>query len=126
MTNIYDQHRAAFSRVSAFVILKDGERVATIALKYPRDGAGRLYAYVHLHGESMVRAYAGGGGYDKASAAISSAIEKLPRQSEADSAIYGPEYNACLDSLIAAAKAMDAGSWARCIESQGFTVLQAV
>lgn len=47
MAKIYDQHRAAFSNVSAYVITLDGEKVATIAIKFPRDGAGRLYAYVH-------------------------------------------------------------------------------
>ena len=46
MPNIYEQHEAAFGNVSAFVIAKDGKRVATIAFKFPRDGAGRLVAYV--------------------------------------------------------------------------------
>ena len=77
MTNIYDLHTKAFSHVSAYVILKDGERVATIALKYPKDGAGRLYAYVHYIGLEMVRDYAGGYGYDKRSAAITRATAKI-------------------------------------------------
>ena len=71
MTDIYDQHAKAFAAVQAFVILDtSGERVATVALKFPRDGAGRLYAYVHLIGVEMVRAHAGGYGYDKRSAAV--------------------------------------------------------
>ena len=42
MTDIYEQHDKAFSRVSAFVILDSkGERVATVAIKFPADGAGR-------------------------------------------------------------------------------------
>lgn len=38
-TNIYDQHKAAFANVSAYTIMKGGERVATIAFKFPRGGA---------------------------------------------------------------------------------------
>src|SRR4051812_8286161 len=77
MADIYDQHKAAFANVSAFVVLKDGERVATVAIKFPRDGAGRLYAYVHWIGLEMVRGSATGYGYDKRSAAVSSAAGKL-------------------------------------------------
>lgn len=46
MKTIYEQHEKAFTSVQAFVIAKNGERVATIAFKFPRDGAGRLYAYI--------------------------------------------------------------------------------
>ena len=125
----YAQHRAAFASVSAYVILDHkGERIATVALKYPRDGAGRLYAYFHLHGVPMVRAFASGGGYDKASAAISTAISMVSPYSFDDTEKFGPEHNARLAALRGAAKAMDAGAWARCIETagDGFTVLQAV
>lgn len=76
MSDIYDQHRAAFANVSAYVILRGGERVATIAFKFPRDGAGRLYAYVHWIGVPMVRGFAAGGGYDKRSAAVADAAQK--------------------------------------------------
>lgn len=68
MPDIYDRHKAAFASVEAFVILHNGERVASIAFKFPRDGAGRLYAYVHRYGLEMVRGFAAGGGYDKRSA----------------------------------------------------------
>lgn len=78
-TNIYKQHDAAFSNVSAFVCLAKGNGMPEIriALKFPKDGAGRLYAYVHVLGHEMVRAYAGGYGYDKRSAAVSYAFEKI-------------------------------------------------
>jgi len=127
--DVYAQHRAAFASVSAWVILdRKRERVATIALKYPRDGAGRLYAYFHLHGVPMVRAFASGGGYDKASAAISAAIALVAPYGPEDVERFGPEHNARLAALRDAAKAMDSGSWERCIENagKGFAVLQAV
>ena len=79
VVDIYEQHRAAFAQVEAFVILKGGERVATIAFKFPRDGAGRLYAYAHWIGLEMVRGFATGGGYDKRTAACASAAAKLPQ-----------------------------------------------
>lgn len=78
MTTVYEQHDAAFKQVSAFVITDSkGERVATIAFKFPKDGAGRLYAYVHWIGVPMVRGHANGYGYDKKSAAVESAIPKI-------------------------------------------------
>ncbi|MER9685895.1 hypothetical protein [Mesorhizobium sp. M0139] len=77
MADIYDQHKAAFANVAAYVIAKDGKRVATIAFKYPKDGAGRLYAYVHWLGAEMVRGHAGGYGYDKHSAAVSDAVKRI-------------------------------------------------
>ena len=78
MTKIYEQHEAAFKYTAAYVVLNtDFQRVATIAFKFPKDGAGRLYAYVHWLGCEMVRGFAGGYGYDKTSAAVESAIEKL-------------------------------------------------
>lgn len=40
-TDIYEQHNKAFSRVSAYVIMKGEERVATVAIKYPADGVRR-------------------------------------------------------------------------------------
>lgn len=47
--HIYDQHRKAFSNVSAYVVMAGEQRCATIAFKFPKDGAGRLYAYMHYH-----------------------------------------------------------------------------
>lgn len=75
MSGIYDLHDKAFASVSSYAVLKDGKFVASVAFKYPRDGAGRLWAYVHLIGDTMVRGYASGGGYDKHSAACQSAVK---------------------------------------------------
>lgn len=130
MSDIYDQHQAAFSNVAAWIILDaSGEKVATVAIKYPRDGAGRLYAYVHLLGVQMVRAFAAGGGYDKHSAAVSSAIGKIkayaPPEGVTDGG-YGARINAHLAMLQAAVPAMDCDHWNRVLERAGYRVLQAV
>ncbi len=77
MSDIYAQHDAAFKNVSSYAIVKDGEMVAKISFKFPRAGAGRLYAYVHWVGVEMVRGQASGYGYDKRSAAVASAVSKL-------------------------------------------------
>jgi hypothetical protein len=73
MTSIYDQHDNAFTNVAAFVIAKDGKRVATIAFKF----GNAVTAYVHWLGEPMVRGIARGGGYDRKSAACSDAARAL-------------------------------------------------
>lgn len=111
---IYEQHNATFKNVEAFIILKDNKRVATIAFKFPRDGAGRLYAYVHWIGLKMVRGSATGYGYDKRSAAIESAFKKQPDIPN--------------DAMVfwSALRNINGNTWNRALENAGFTVLQAV
>ena len=122
MPDIYAQHRASFNQVSAYVVMHGGERVATVAIKYPRDGAGRLYAYVHWLGVPMVRGFAGGGGYDKRTAACASAARKLPARL--------PEGYADNHGVFTAFKAAlnrdDGYSWDNNLRHQGFDVLQAM
>lgn len=118
---VYRQHEASFSSVSAYVVLFNGDRVATIAIKFPRDGAGRLYAYVHWIGVPMVRGQAGGGGYDKRSAACANAARKLPETSTEYEG-HPAAYAVFRDTL-----ARDDGySWDRRLTDAGFTVFQAV
>lgn len=120
---IYDQHDKAFSRVSAFIVAKDGERVATVAIKFPADGASRLYAYVHWLGVPMVRGAANGYGYDKRSAAVADAVRKMPTVPQQ----FGPDAHQELSAAFR--KALDANSgddWTRALEKAGFTVWQAI
>ena len=116
MPNIYDQHRAAFANVSAYVVFKNGERIASVAFKYPRDGAGRLYAYVHVFGTEMARGFAAGGGYDKHSAAVENACRKM---------VPGGE-----DAVIVRAAILDPNAggqyWDRRLRDAGYDVWQAV
>ena len=131
MNNISDQHTAAFANVQAFVIIgANGGKLATVALKYPKDGAGRLWAYVHVIGSQMARGSANGYGYDKASAAVCAALAKwAPRHApsggvELDD--YEKEARARFAMFKAAATSRDGYSWAQNLENAGFTVLQAV
>lgn len=122
MTNIYDQHRASFSNVSAYVLLNGAkERAGTIAFKFPRDGAGRVYCYLHIHGVAMVRGFASGYGYDKKSAAVYSAVQKITIAGLHDH----PETKETIETIKNAIK--DSGyDWSRELENAGFTVFQAV
>jgi len=126
-TTIYSQHDAAFRQVSAYVIARNGERVATIAFKFPRDGAGRLYAYVHWLGLPMVRGYAGGYGYDKRSAACSLAVRPLKGK---EGGWNAPVSNASAITPVCDflnALERDGGqTWESCLRDAGFTVWQAV
>ena len=118
MTDIYDQHAAAFAHVEAYIILKDGERVATIAFKFPRDGAGRLYAYVHWLGLEMARGFASGYGYDKRTAACANAAWKMTDAPERDVDTF--------ETFLSALRRRGGATWDRALRDAGFTVLQAV
>lgn len=133
MTDIYKQHDAAFAKVSAFVVLKDGERVATIAFKFPRDGAGRLYAYVHFIGVEMVRGMAGGYGYDKRSAAVVDGAAKIKQEKE-DAGFSGKDWYIAsradkkekMTAFKAALTDIGGQDWNDALRVAGYTVLQAV
>jgi|GEM_PF-2403622 len=130
MSDIYKQFDAAFSNVSAFVIVKEGQRVATIAFKFPRDGAGRLYAYVHWTGSQMVRGYAGGYGYDKKTAAASVAAHKLPfpyQMSDVMADNYvSPDTAPTYDAFRYALQRDGGENWDSALRKAGFEVWQAV
>lgn len=133
MTNsIYDLHDKAFLNVSAYVIMKDGERVATIAFKFPKDGAGRLYAYVHFIGAEMVRDYAGGYGYDKRTAAVQHAAAKIPPYRNGEEHIsehyrlHAEKINEGIQAFQNALKDIGGQDWNDALRVAGYTVLQAV
>lgn len=124
-STIYKQHDSAFNRVSAYVIARNGERVATIAFKYPADGAGRLYAYVHWLGLPMVRGFAGGYGYDKRSAACASAAKHIVAPDPQDRTTWERDKEA-RESFVAAIAKDGGQTWESCLRDAGFTVWQAV
>lgn len=117
MTNIYEQFDKAFARVSSFAVLYENELVTTINFKFPADGAGRLYAYVHWFGERMVRGSASGYGYDKRSAAVIDAVNKMTLD-------CGDEMN---KAMFVSALAKDNGSYFDTnLRNAGFTVIQTI
>jgi hypothetical protein len=133
MPNIYDQHDKAFQHVSAFVVMHEGKPVAKIAFKFPRDGAGRLYAYVHWIGTQMARGSATGYGYDKRTAAAHAAAAALPFPYTVDAgeimqrnyvrAETAPIYDRFRYALQNETNGRD---WWHRLEHAGFSVFQAV
>lgn len=121
--SIYDLHDKAFANVSAYVILRKRE---TVAIKFPRDGAGRLWAYVHWKGVPMVRGYASGFGYDKRTAAVSACAPKILAELRDCPEYFSDEYRKH-GKQFADAIAKDNGfDWTDSLFNAGFTVLQAV
>jgi hypothetical protein len=126
--SIYDQHRDHTKRIGAYAILKDGHYVASVTLVRPVQGQGRLYAYVHWIGTTMVRAAAAGYGYDKASAAVAYAAraflkgwdKSTPPEAHGDRAKMR-HHTACC--VFWEHCALDGGKrWTSALESAGFTV----
>ena len=127
MTTIYEYHDQAFAHVSAYVIAKDGERVATIAFKFPRDGAGRLYVYVHWFGCEMVRGQARGYGYNKTDAAVSDAGRVYQaKRAKAGEREIDLAHTSGFDAFLAALDIDDGYNWDRHLRDAGFDVWQAV
>jgi hypothetical protein len=115
MPDIYEQHRKAFAAVSAYVVSRKGERVATVAFKH---GDSRCSCFFHVIGTPMSKGWADGGGYDKASAAAHSAVRRIDRNAY-------PEHLAIVDEIAGAIK--DEGrSWDADLRAAGFEVWEAV
>lgn len=69
--SIYDKNAKHFELVRAYAIINDkGEQVGLMNAKYPKDGMGKLYVYLHLFGSTMKVATASGCGYDKLGTAL--------------------------------------------------------
>ena len=125
--DIYDLHARAFKNVSAFVVIDStGAKIATIAFKFPTDGARRLNCFLHVLGVPMVKGHADGYGYDKRSAALVSAAHRVPDYSETDRNGHWKQHAETRDSIVAALKIDGGHSWVNELESAGFVVLQAV
>lgn len=118
---IYDQHNTHFGSVAAYVIVRDGERVATVAFARPKR-ASQIYAYVHWIGTRMVRGAAGGGGYDRHSAAAAAAAAGLEPGRFQDT----PEAKRLFSAFAAALAKDDGTGWERALREAGFSVWQAV
>lgn len=122
MTDIYEQHQKSFAQVSAYVIAdKKGERLGNVAFKFPKDGASRLYCYFHVFGTEMVRGQANGYGYDKKSAAVRDALDKLKVKDGCD-----PGVKKLIHALQTHGPAMDSGNWDNVLRNAGYNILQAV
>ncbi|CAB4196379.1 hypothetical protein UFOVP1299_80 [uncultured Caudovirales phage] len=118
---VYEQHLQSFNGVSAYVVTFGGERAATISFKYARTGG--VICYLHWICSPMVRGRAGGGGYDKATAALEEAFSKLNEKlaheiDEGEQVAYA--------NVLESMKNSTGGSWEGRFKTAGFEVLRAI
>lgn len=70
-SNVYDQNAKHFALVKAYAIVNEqGEQVGLLNCKYPKDGMGKLYVYLHLFGSTMKVVTVSGCGFDKLGTAL--------------------------------------------------------
>ena len=116
----------AFNLVSAYIVLDQDtmQPIAKIALKYPKDGAGRVKAYIHLIGMEVQHGYAGGYGYDKRTASIIDCIRKMFNTVKLQDQNINSKQKRFIELLLSD----DAqGGWQEVINhNNGFIVIQAV
>ena len=118
---IYREFDSAFSHVAAYVVSRDGFKLATVAIKRAKSGL-RTVAYVHWIGTPMCKGIANGGGYDKESASVASAARKIGFSDVATDERSGDMFRA-----FKAAAELDGGKrWDDAVRDAGFTVWQAV
>ena len=117
MANIYDRFDAATKSFTACAILRDGHPVGRVVIKF---GAAAT-AFVHLTGSQMASGKASGGGYDKASASVRSAIAKLDRSIDDDmrAALIGTLQDANANEY-------EGSDWTTVFARAGFTIANVI
>lgn len=128
--DIYQKHDSAFNNVNAHVIAttnKQGgiERLATVA--FIRGDSGNVRCFFHLIGVQMQLGQAGGGGYDKHSAAFYEAVKKAREALNGKESVDDVAYIKDADAILAAAvKGNGSSRWMDALRENGYFVLQAV
>ena len=102
----------AFSNVSAYVLIHDGAPVGRVAFKH---GAS-VQCFAQIWGSDMSRGRAGGGGYDRTTAAAEQAIERM------GGGDTRPDAQAHVDAIKAAMGGQDGKRWTQRVEDAGYTV----
>lgn len=119
MADVYAQHRAAFRGVMAYALIYKGQHVGSVAVKV----GATVQAYVHLQGFRMARGVAKGCGYDKASAAVETAIEKME---DAQPGYHTDHMKEAREALRQAATLPDGWTWTTKLAKSGFDVYAAI
>ena len=112
-----------FRNFSAFVVTdKSGKFVACIAIKY----GGSVTLYAHWLGLEMTKGRAGGGGYDRASAACRQVASKMPLGLDAATGMACDREGYYLYFRRALIEGDNGAGWIRCLEKVGFQIYQAI
>lgn len=122
--SVYDKYDTAFKDVAAYAVTHKGEFVGTVAVKHPRDTAGRVQAFVKWACLPMVRGFAGGYGYNKTDAAIASAASVMPDEPERP--IDDPAMRKAYDLFVACLREDNGYSFDTRLTGAGFEVFQVV
>jgi hypothetical protein len=118
---VYERHDRTFAGVTAAVVLDSAHQLAgTIAFSRGRS-SGFVRCFLHPHGSEMSTGTAGGGGYDKHTAAAHDAARRLKAATA-----HSGEARARLEAFRAALAHDGGDDWRRQLEDAGFRVLVAV
>jgi hypothetical protein len=109
---IYAAFDSAFSTVSAYLITHEGQQVGRVAFKH---GAS-VRCFAQVWGSDMAQGKAGGGGYDKATAAAEQAFARMG-QGETR-----PDVQHHVDAIKQAMTGPDGHRWISRIEAAGYSV----
>ena len=118
--NNYEKKFAAFKKVSAYSLSYKDE-TASVAIKYPLDGMGRVKVYLHVRNLDLVIGSASGCGYDKTSAAFKDACRELETLLHEST----PSESIAFARLIIASIG-DHNDWSASLRKAGVTVITVI
>lgn len=119
MTDVYAQFDKAFGNVQAYGLLFGGDPVGRVVFKH---GAA-VTAFVHLTTTEMRKGRAGGGGYDRASAAFDAAAAKVDCP-DGERTKSGARAHAAL--VRALRPELDGRTWSSRLEAEGFQIVNVI
>jgi hypothetical protein len=115
---IYDQFDRATANFNAVALIRDGVPVGRVLIKH----GSAATAYVHIWGTEMTKGHAGGGGYDKSTAAVILAARKVVMPDKR----RVRECEAVAAMQEAFADGRDGMGWEQRFEKFGFTIARVI
>lgn len=128
MSNIYDIYEKAIGNTAGWVLIKDGVVKGKVVFRYPRDGMGKLWAYVHFFGLRMERGSCSGCGYDKHPFAVRNALQKIQpvERYEHGNKEYYEETDKEIARIVEAFNKYDGNSFDNTFRDLGYTCQRVV
>lgn len=117
--DVYEKFDKATARLSAYALIRDGKPIGRVVIKFGNAAT----AFVQIWGAPMATYRATGYGYDKASAAVWGAVDRLTDWPPLDdSGAYDAFYR-----LHQVAQSRNSGaSWRSELEKAGFTLARVI
>lgn len=117
MADVHERFDTATTNIGAYTVHLGGRYIGRLVFKFPREGAGRVHCFAQVWGLAMERGWAGGGGYDKRSAAARSAVKSITVEDGAD-----PEATKHLKVWQEQLAGYDGDTWNAALERAGYQV----